>query len=147
MPAAHERLSTVNAHGFEQVGHWRRTPVLLVGNLTIDIVDKKKALVTSQLARCCERVMIPLQKLMQCRGVQYHMQQLLQQLLVSSPALSQQLAQTQTLLCLRAMSCTSYPPKRHSPLSTHTRGGVSVFHHASCCDLCIMQQALATDVA
>ena len=119
------RACMVNAYGSEQSGHWRRTPVLLVGNLTIDIVDKKKALVNhSQLATYCKRAMTPLQIVVQCREVQYHMQQLLQQLLVSGPALSQQLAQMQILLCLRAMSCTSSPPRRLSPSSTHTRGGV-----------------------
>lgn len=42
---AHAGPFTVNVHSIEQNGHWCRTPVLLVGNLTIDVVDKKKALV------------------------------------------------------------------------------------------------------
>lgn len=67
-----------------------------------------------------------MQKSVQCREVQYHMQQLLQQLLVSKPALSPQLAQMQILQCLKVTSFTLFPPKTLSRLSTRTHGGVSL---------------------
>ena len=67
-----------------------------------------------------------MQKGMQCREVQYHMQQLLQQLLASDPALLRQLAQMQILQCLKVMSFTSFPPKTLLRLSTRTHGGVRI---------------------
>ncbi len=72
-----------------------RTPVLLVGNLTIDIVDKKKALVS--ISACAtdfphtthvQQQMVNEQN--NCRVVQFHMQLQLLQRLASSLALSQQ---------------------------------------------------------